>query len=262
MTISIEQFDYLDSSSLFALVAKQSWAMFLDSGVIEQKKPVSKNADYDVLAINPIQTLTTQDEVTEVVCHEAHTHQYHKAEPLKILQSQLQKLGFSCKEKSVERPAYLPGAIGYFSYDLARYYETLPDLTVDDELLPQMAMGIYTCIVLIDHRKKITSLIWWGDKAFTRELTQTWRDLIGLLSDTEEELNAEKENVDNESYLNRLKSDGIQENLTQEQYQNCFDKVRQYNISGDCYQVNLAKRFAASVSGNSWQTYCYLPNTV
>ena len=66
MKLSIEEFAYLDSASLFAGVADQVWAMFLDSGICDGKPPVTKHADYDVLAINPIAKLITNSEQTVV----------------------------------------------------------------------------------------------------------------------------------------------------------------------------------------------------
>jgi para-aminobenzoate synthetase component 1 len=47
----------------------------------------------------------------------------------------------------------------------------------------------------------------------------------------------------------------IQSNLSEAQYQQAFIQVKNYIAAGDCYQVNLAQRFAAKVQGDSWQAY-------
>jgi para-aminobenzoate synthetase component 1 len=45
------------------------------------------------------------------------------------------------------------------------------------------------------------------------------------------------------------------ENMTPAEYKEKFDRVRRYSIDGDCYQVNLTKRFSCEVSGSGWATY-------
>ncbi|MDF5303005.1 aminodeoxychorismate synthase component I, partial [Vibrio parahaemolyticus] len=37
-----------------------------------------------------------------------------------------------------------------------------------------------------------------------------------------------------------------------------FDKVQEYLLSGDCYQINLAQRFNAPYQGSEWQAYLKL----
>ena len=44
-------------------------------------------------------------------------------------------------------------------------------------------------------------------------------------------------------------------NMTFSQYSLAFNKIKAYIKSGDCYQVNLALRFAAPATGNSWLVY-------
>jgi para-aminobenzoate synthetase component I len=44
-------------------------------------------------------------------------------------------------------------------------------------------------------------------------------------------------------------------NMTREAYRLAFDKLHAYLVAGDCYQVNLAQRFHAEVSGDPWLAY-------
>jgi para-aminobenzoate synthetase component 1 len=47
----------------------------------------------------------------------------------------------------------------------------------------------------------------------------------------------------------------VASNLTHEQYARAFRRIRGYIHDGDCYQVNLAQRFAAGASGDPWLAY-------
>ncbi|WP_031815505.1 aminodeoxychorismate synthase component I, partial [Vibrio parahaemolyticus] len=49
-----------------------------------------------------------------------------------------------------------------------------------------------------------------------------------------------------------------QSNMTKESYATRFDKVQEYLLSGDCYQINLAQRFNAPYQGSEWQAYLKL----
>ncbi len=252
MNLIIEEFDYLDSAALFARVAHQDWSIFLDSGVINEQPPVTKHADFDVLAIKPVTTLTTTGELT-VVTQQEQT-KIISGDPLAILQGVLSDLEFDQLAKPEEPvPAYLPGALGYFSYDLARRYETIPELAINDEQLPEMAMGIYDCIVLIDHRAEKTLLITLHDTQNAQQrndISKQWRQLIELqINQTCSQLGQQ---------FNKLTSSEMLENMSRQDYQHCFDSVRRYIVEGDCYQVNLAKQFSTTVDGDPWQTYYYL----
>ncbi|MCL4137823.1 UNVERIFIED_CONTAM: hypothetical protein GTU68_031100 [Idotea baltica] len=43
--------------------------------------------------------------------------------------------------------------------------------------------------------------------------------------------------------------------LESEQYHAAFNKIKQYIHEGDCYQVNLAKRFEIAANGDPWHAY-------
>ena len=254
MKLSIEEFAYLDSASLFAGVADHVWAMFLDSGICDGKPPVTKHADYDVLAINPIAKLITNSEQT--VVEQNNEKKSYSKDPFSLIRQTLIDNDLSADDLNSfnkKIPSYLPGAIGYFSYDLVRRYEDLGERTSNKENFPEMAIGIYPVIVLVDHRRKVTSLISMDGREDTSERVNEWRSLIN------QELakpNQTESLVNN--FEDRFRVDNFHENMNRDDYQTCFDQVKRYIVNGDCYQVNLAKQFSVNVSGDSWQSYAYL----
>jgi para-aminobenzoate synthetase component 1 len=44
-------------------------------------------------------------------------------------------------------------------------------------------------------------------------------------------------------------------NFSQEAYRQAFERIQHYIQEGDCYQVNLAQRFATEASGDAWLAY-------
>ena len=178
MKLIQEKFAYLDSAALFARIADQDWAIFLDSGVINSLKPVAKNADFDVLAMAP--TATLESDLNETKVRFSKESYISKEDPLAVLKTTLMKIGmdFDGINNNDPTPAYLPGALGYFAYDLARYYHNLDSISLNDECLPVMAVGIYPVIVVVDHRKKATFLVAVDVHETVVNQINDWRKLI------------------------------------------------------------------------------------
>ena len=260
MTVSIELYPYVDSELLFSMVAGEDWSMFLDSGVIAAQRPVTRHADYDVLAIRPRLRLITQNRITRV--WEGLHCQQMDSDPLSVLRGSLASLEREWSAEQTIASPYLPGAIGYFSYDLVRRFEDLTNQAKDDENLPEMAVGIYDVVVVVDHLKKMTSLISRNNNQDAQSIRLEWQSLLQSCS-----ARAGNETGDetlhqhgNSAAPQKLKAEPIQENMTRDEYARSFQRVRDYTIAGDCYQVNLAKRFSARVQGDAWQTYVALRN--
>ncbi|MFT4629763.1 MAG: para-aminobenzoate synthetase component 1 [Arenicella sp.] len=259
MTYVVEAHPYLDSASLFSKVASQPWAMYLDSGVTHLSLNVSEDAEYDILAIKPRVTLVTQDQLTTVSHGDVVEHTC--ADPLELIRNYLDEPAAITDESVASEylSSYLPGAIGYFAYDLARRFEKQDEIALNDELLPEMAVGVYDVVVVVDHKRKLTQLVFRvsenGSQAQldSQALQAQWRTLI------EAQLtNQEQDQAIEIVFDEKLKSEPIQDNMNQQQYSQCFNSVRNYTVEGDCYQVNLAKRFSAKVAGNAWLTYYQL----
>lgn len=131
------------------------------------------------------------------------------------------------------------GAIGYFSYDLARRLEKLPVIAEDAEAIPEMAVGIYRWAVVVDHLQQQTQMVGHDIP------NERWHQLIKLFRSL-----PEKSKVSNFMVSGEVKS-----NMHKDSYTKAFQKIKQYLKEGDCYQVNLSQRFVADCSGNPWAAY-------
>jgi para-aminobenzoate synthetase component 1 len=248
ITPCLTSFDYpyVDSAALFSKVADQHWAVFLDSGVIEAHRPVTKHADYDVLAINPEVTLITQGDYTTI--DNGGAAYRSDVDPLKLLKLELRGWHNHAVDQGQTEFAYGPGALGYFSYDLSRRFEEMPTLAQDNAQLPEMAMGLYGVVVVVDHLLKTTTVVARLDSEQAQSTLRQWQLLLDQHCLTGALATKSAVKV-------KLMSDQIEENMDRQQYQQRFAAVRDYTVAGDCYQVNLTKQFSANVQGNAWQTY-------
>ncbi len=212
----------------FSPLSTAPWAMLLHSGFADH----SHNR-FDILVADPVMTLETRGDTTRV--SRADEHFNTGADPLSLLKQALDECNLP-----VPVDPNLPfqgGALGLFGYDLGRRFESLPEQAEADLHVPDMAVGIYRWALIVDHHLQRVSLLSHDDPQqrlawleaqraaptmpFT--LTSPWRS-----------------------------------NMTREEYGEKFRQVQAYLQSGDCYQVNLAQRFAACYSGDEWQAFCQL----
>ena len=257
MKLAVDTYPHLDSARLFSLVAHQPWAVFLDSGFLAAAKQPLRSGNYDVLAIKPERTL---------VCVDGQTTIMQGGQTLDCDSDPIEALKLCLADFPVDQNiAYGPGALGYFSYDLARCFEELPVSAANEEQLPEMAIGIYQAVVVVDHRQKQCSLLYLQDSDQAQEVVLEWRQWI---EDCLDESLAEPGSREETFWLDgqvadsggRLLSAELEENLSREDYDRCFDRVRSYTIEGDCYQVNFAKQFSTRVNGDAWLSYQRLRN--
>ncbi len=219
-----------DSTLYFEPLADKAWAVFLDSG-----RPLTGAGRYDILAADPYITLTTRDAVTEIRC--ADQVRLSPQDPFALLRSQL-------GEQIPPRPdlPFCGGAIGWFSYDLARRIERLPTLAENAEQIPDMAIGIYDWALIVDHLTHKARLVSLGRDPRTRE---RWDALVSMFRAPRP--------APTRSRLRVL--DSPRSNMTRGEYGRAFDRVKSYLLEGDCYQINLAQRFSAPVTGDPFAGY-------
>src|SRR5689334_24996766 len=105
-----------------------------------------------------------------------------------------------------------------------------------------MAVGIYDWAVIVDHAERRT---WLAGQGRDPETDLKWAALVRLFSDPPGERGRVPFRV----------TSRVTSNLPRQAYARCFDRIKRYIADGDCYQVNLAQRFAARASGDAWLAY-------
>ncbi|WP_155396258.1 aminodeoxychorismate synthase component I [Vibrio campbellii] len=215
--------------TLFSRIESQPWAMLLRSA-----SKTHIDSRFDVLVANPIATLETVAGDTHI---KTESQQYlSQQDPFLLLDELQQQLLPHLKLDSKWDLPFVGGALGYFSYDLGRRVESMPELATKDLQTPDMAVGLYEWALVIDHKLKKACMV-------GQNIEQAWQWLNS------------QSPADGEDF--KLIGDW-QSNMTQDSYASRFDRVQEYLLSGDCYQINLAQRFNASYQGSEWQAYTKL----
>ena len=216
-----------DASAYYAAIADLPWSAWLDSG---------GRGDYDILTAAPAITLLTQDQLT-TVSHSSGSLR-SSDDPLDLLRQQLGK-----PQPAHPGVPFSGGALGFWSYDLARRSFKLTDHH-PASATPEMAVGIYDWALVIDHRQRSAHLV------STHRFPQT----AALLPDLLIRWQSRPTPVPAPFSVHGP----IRRHCSRERYQVAFDTVQAYLRAGDCYQVNLAQRFSAEASGDAWAAYLTL----
>lgn len=230
-----------DSARLFSRIADRPWAIFLDSGQAMNPatgRPGSQYGRYDILVADPFITLrTTQNGLqTSTEISQNGMVSISHDDPFSLL-----NITLAPYQGIQHEVPFAGGALGYFSYDLARQIESLPQIASADAEAPHMMIGIYDWAVVVDHREKKTYLVSYAQQEATRA---TWTALCSLF-DTP--ITPRKATF----VLNHA----ISSNMDFSQYSQAFHTIKHYIAAGDCYQVNLAQRFSAKAQGDAWIVY-------
>lgn len=221
-----------DSHDYFQRIRHLPWPVLFDSA--QSDHPDSR---YDILTAAPFQTLTSYGNTNNIEQADNRTTITIEGNPFDVLQQQLAQFP---TQPATDLP-FCGGAIGLFSYDLGRQLEQLPTLAANNEQTPDLLVGFYDWAIIIDHQTKQCGVASFGLNPKTQ---QDWPKLIEQLEQMPAE-QTEKMTV----------SGNLNSQLDQDRYHQAFHKIEHYIREGDCYQVNLAKRFDIRAEGDPWYTY-------
>lgn len=217
-----------DASACYDAIADMPWAVWLDSAGLGR---------YDILCAQPVMTLVTHGDTTDIT--DATGTRCVTDDPFDLLRRQL-----GAPVVPMPEVPFAGGAVGYWGYDLTRRLMILPSRSKNAEQMPDMAVGIYDWAIVFDHREKTSRLLSHRHDPHTALMLT---DLAARLQ------------TRTVSRTSEFKVHGcIESNLTRAGYQSAFDAIQRYLLAGDCYQVNLAQRYAAQAEGNAFQAYLQL----
>jgi para-aminobenzoate synthetase component 1 len=160
------------------------------------------------------------------------------------------------QETALPKGIFRGGWVGYFSYELGRYIEKLPETTIDDLQMPLIRLCFYDRFIAYDHLEetfRLTALQLPNDSEKPQEKLAT---LEKLLTESEKlhipsPPPADIENIDFSQ---------IRCNMNREYYLDEFEKIKRYIYDGDVYQINFSQRFECDYNVNPivlfhWQNH-------
>lgn len=137
---------------------------------------------------------------------------------------------------------FVGGLLGFAGYDLGRRQHGLAPPATDTPL-PDLYAGLYDWAVINDHHLRRSLLVALPDKPRA--------EIAALL----ERLLDESDPSSGSTLGPPVLTTPFASNLDPAGYKQRFDRVQRYIQAGDCYQVNLARRFQAGFHGDPLAAY-------
>jgi len=131
------------------------------------------------------------------------------------------------------------GWVGYFSYELGRYIEKLPETAVDDIGTPLIRLCFYDRFIAYDHIEKS---YWLVALQLPGEVEE-----VEIKLDALERLLAQSQEVQvpcpAPGDLDNINFSQIRSNMDKDYYLSTVEKIRRYIYDGEVYQINFSQRF-------------------
>jgi para-aminobenzoate synthetase component 1 len=220
-TVYLHELPYSpDSSGLFSRVRHLPHALLLDSSF-----PHSQAGRYDILTADPEFSFDF---------NQYNSDSYENTVKSFAKLSEIHSSFFAGVSAPAEELPFCGGIAGYLGYGLGKPLQHLRA-----EAQPDAHLHVYNWAVIQDHllqRCTFTAL-----PALSRSRRKNLLDLL-------------REPLPVSCARFQLEAP-FQSNLTADEYRDAFQKIQRYILEGDCYQVNLAQRFTAPFSGDSWSAY-------
>lgn len=159
------------------------------------------------------------------------------------------KKQFSKYKSSVDGSLpFYGGAVGYFSYDIGRYFEKIKPVSKTDIKVPDIYFGLYDWGFVVDHKTKKTYIV-------TPDL-----DIEKEKNIMNERMRQVENSVKKEYNFKSDKEMILKRNMTKDYYLESVEKIRDYIKSGDIYQANFTQRFEGETDISGYEIYRELRN--
>ena len=131
------------------------------------------------------------------------------------------------------------GWVGYFSYELGRHIEKLPQTTLDDLQMPLIHLCFYDRVIAYDHIENDFWLIVLQLPDDVETPSEKLSALERLLDESRNVAVKRPEPAD----LDNIDFSQVRCNMDKDYYLRTIEKIRRYIYDGDVYQVNFSQRF-------------------
>jgi para-aminobenzoate synthetase component 1 len=237
----VKELEWRLPHEVFANFAGEPFALFLDSATAGPAREPELHGRWSFIAIDPF----------EKVCLRVSAG---IEPPFDFLKRKLADLPASERDDTL--PPFCGGAAGYLGYGLGRTLESLPPeeapFAVDDQHLPDLALGFYDVVIAFDMVARRAFAISSGLPESTPGARAARAE--ARLSAVTARLQAAPPPIPQVlAYPQPIRS-----NFTREAYEKAVARVIEYIHAGDIFQANLSQRFETQLGNGDTPYALYL----
>ena len=228
------------------LCAEEEYSFLLESMEGEEKI-----ARYSILGFDPFLHFQSKGDCVTISMEEKTMRE--QGDPIDLLKSLVSRI--QMKEPNIP-VRFFSGGVGYFSYDMVRFFEALPDSNPDELDIPDCYFLFPRIVVIFDYLLQSLHMIYNG----TSEENDQGREALEAVAKTVEHLKRQG-NTTREHRLIDGKPTDLQSNLSQAQFERMVERAREYILAGDVFQVVLSQRFSLHISSDPVDIFRVLRTT-
>ena len=158
-------------------------------------------------------------------------------------------------------PPLTGGLVGFLSYDIVRRLERLPELTVDDLRLPELAFMLATDLAVLDHEDGtvllIANAVNWDDSP--ERVDEAHADAVARLDRMTAELAAPTPS--SVAYVDAAAASVYEERTPKAGYLAAVEYAKEEIRSGEAFQIVVSQRFEMPTAADALTIYRVLRRT-
>ena len=163
------------------------------------------------------------------------------------------------KNFNIKIPKKLPPMssmlVGYFSYDVIRYIEKIPDKCIDDLKIPDVRISRPKNLIIYDN---LIKKIYYIENVYADTEIKNYLSSYNSIINKFESFN-DYENIKlPNKYTYKKNKNLIKSNTSKEKFKSLVVKAKQYIKKGDVFQVVLSQRFERKIEKKPLEIYNFL----
>ncbi|MFC1562494.1 anthranilate synthase component I [candidate division KSB1 bacterium] len=231
--------------SLYKKVCSHSRYSFL----LESAEKPGSIGRYSFIGFNPMRIFKSKGFKIELI--EGSKTLQLSGNPLEILKSFLKKYK-GTKQEGL--PRFISGAVGYFSYDIIRFFENIPDNNIDDFNLPECYFIFVDTVLAVDHFNHTINII---SNALTkgRSLKESYDEATHKIDQTLHKIKSSIKIYDFMDSSEKKEKWELESNTDQIKFEEAVRYAKEYIYQGDIFQAVLSQRFRAEIQSDPFNIY-------
>ncbi len=237
--------DYKKIENIFNLILSKK-----NSFIFESVEKGKNRGRYTIIGYNP-------DKIWDFKKNYLTIYNDKKQKKLKV--DPLKYINNLTKNFKMNLPKGIPSMssmlVGYFSYDIIRYIEKIPDNCKDDLKIPDVRILRPRSLIIYDNLKKKVFYLY---NVFSESKISNYFDEYDKIKKEFASLNFYGQISLPRKLTFKNNKNKIKSNLTKKQFKDKVLKAKQYIKKGDVFQVVLSQRFERKFEKKPIEIYNYL----
>jgi len=237
--------DYKKVENLFRLLLVKKNSFIFESvekGIIKGR--------YTIIGLEP-------DKIWDISKNIVTTH--FRGKKKKIKTDPLIFLNKLISDFNIKIPKNIPSMssmlVGYFSYDVIRYLEKIPDNCIDDLNIPDVRLSRPANLIIYDNLKKN---IYYVENIYSDKKINNYFEYYHSIKQKFENYEGFENVKVPEVFTFKKNKNRIKSNISKNKFKSNVKKAKKYIESGDVFQVVLSQRFERKFEKKPLEIYNYL----